>query len=321
MTLRRILIAAPILLVAAVVAAGAGWWFFVRETNSLATSAPAIPTDLVGSRTAATQASGTPASASTPGDALTFAILQDRSVASYFVDEKLAELPLPSTAKGSTSDVTGQFRLTPSGELDPAQPATFTVDLTTLKSDRDMRDRRVQSQGLQTQTFPKATFTATKVSGWDVNAPAGQEQTLQLTGMLDLHGVQKEVTWDVKARHDGNVITALATTKFNFGDFNIPDPEHRRVRLRAGRRHAAGAGRRSVGVEEMTTRVGSKSLAGAGRYDARLRRGVARPLLPRDGFAPERRPERAGLRAPARPAAGKRAHLRTGRQSSASPTG
>ena len=33
---------------------------------------------------------------------------------------------------------------------------------------------------------------------------------------------KKEVTWDVKARKDGNVITALATTKFPFSDFNIP---------------------------------------------------------------------------------------------------
>ena len=45
---------------------------------------------------------------------------------------------------------------------------------------------------------------------------------MQLTGTLDLHGVKKEVTWDVKARRDGAVITGLATVKFNFGDFNIP---------------------------------------------------------------------------------------------------
>jgi polyisoprenoid-binding protein YceI len=41
-------------------------------------------------------------------------------------------------------------------------------------------------------------------------------------GVLDLHGVQKEVTWDVKARRDGNVITGLATVTFPFDDFNIP---------------------------------------------------------------------------------------------------
>ena len=34
--------------------------------------------------------------------------------------------------------------------------------------------------------------------------------------------MQKEVTWDVKAKRQANVITALATVKFNFADFNIP---------------------------------------------------------------------------------------------------
>ena len=220
---RRVLIALPLVVVALLVVAAGSWWFFIRESNSLATSAPDIPTELVASTpgagsTAAASTSGTAGS----GDPLTFTILPARSDASYFVGEKLAALPLPSTAKGSTNAITGSFRLTPSGDLDPSHPAKFTVDLTQLRSDKDMRDARVQSQGLQTQTFPKATFTATKVTGWDASAPAGQEQDVQLTGTLDLHGVKKEVTWDVKARHEGNVITALATTNFKFADFNIP---------------------------------------------------------------------------------------------------
>jgi len=45
---------------------------------------------------------------------------------------------------------------------------------------------------------------------------------LQLSGIMDLHGVRKEITWDVKARHEGNVITALATVNFKYADFNIP---------------------------------------------------------------------------------------------------
>ncbi|HEX5479198.1 MAG TPA: YceI family protein [Dehalococcoidia bacterium] len=221
---RRLLIALPLVVVALLVVAAGSWWFFIRESNSLATSAPAIPTELVASTPGAgsTPDADATSGSGAPRDDLTFAILPDRSDASYFVGEKLAALPLPSTAKGSTSAIAGAFRLTPSGDLDPSQPATFTVDLTQLRSDKDMRDARVQSQGLQTQTFPKATFTATKVTGWDASAPAGQEQDVQLTGTLDLHGVQKEVTWDVKARHDGNVITALATTNFKFADFGIP---------------------------------------------------------------------------------------------------
>ena len=103
---------------------------------------------------------------------MTFKILSDRSEAAYFADEKLASLPLPSKAKGTTKDVTGQFRLTADGfDLDTSQPTTFTVSLKTLKSDKSMRDNRVQNQGLETSKYPTATFTATKVTGFDKSLP------------------------------------------------------------------------------------------------------------------------------------------------------
>jgi len=47
---------------------------------------------------------------------------------------------------------------------------------------------------------------------------------MQMTGTLDVHGVQKEVTWDVKANKSGNVLTGLATLKVNFGDFGLQVP-------------------------------------------------------------------------------------------------
>jgi polyisoprenoid-binding protein YceI len=220
MTLPRTLFGAVAAMAILVAAAVGGWWFFIREDANLATNAPAIPADL--KQTPATAAK-TPTGTGSSGGGLTFTIIPDRSEAAYFADEKLASLPLPSKAKGTTKDIAGEFHLTADGfDLDASQPTTFTVDLTTLKSDKSMRDRRVQSQGLETGTYPKATFTATSVTGFDKSLPADQEQDLQLSGTLDLHGVKKDVTWDVKARRDGSVITALATLKFKFADFGIP---------------------------------------------------------------------------------------------------
>ncbi len=202
-----------------------GWWFFIREDAKLATNAPAIPADLK-TVVATKTAGGTPAAGATTSSgsgALTFKILADRSEAAYFADEKLASLPLPSKAKGSTKDIAGQFALTADGfDLDASKTSAFTVILKTLASDKSMRDARVQNQGLETSKFPTATFTATKVTGFDKTLPAGQEQILQLSGTLDLHGVKKDVVWDVKAKRDANIITALATLKFNFADFSIP---------------------------------------------------------------------------------------------------
>jgi polyisoprenoid-binding protein YceI len=211
---KSIIFAAVAIALVVAAAGGAAWWFFIREEAKLATSAPTIPAGLP--TTSATPAAST-------GGVLTFKIISDQSEAAYFADEKLASLPLPSTAKGSTNAITGEFHLTPDGlGLDPSTPSTFTVDLTTLKSDKDMRDRRVQNQGLETGTYPTATFTATRVTGYDPSLAADAEQSLQLTGTMDLHGVQKELTWDVKARRQGNVMTALATVTFKFADFNIP---------------------------------------------------------------------------------------------------
>jgi len=234
---RTLIIAAVAAVVLASVAV-AGWWFFVRSDAKLATSAPTIPADLV-KRTAspaATASSGAAAATaraaaaptipagSATASGTTFTIIPDRSEAAYFADEKLASLPLPSTAKGSTKSIAGQFHLAADGTaLDASQPSSFTVDLTTLQSNESRRDRRVQS-ALETGTYPSATFTATGVTGFDPGIAAGAEQSLKLTGTMDLHGVKKEITWDVKARKQGGVITALATVTFPFEDFKLSPP-------------------------------------------------------------------------------------------------
>ncbi len=215
--MKRIAIGVPVLVVVAIAAVAAVWWFAIREDNKLATNAPDIPSELVNPTAGAT--------ASAPGSddgAQTYVIMPDRSEAAYFADETLARIGLPSTAKGATSAIEGQFHLTEDEfTLDASQLSQFTVDLTTIKSNEGMRDNRVQG-ALETGTFPTATFTVTSVSGVDSSLPDADEHSFQITGMLDLHGVQKEVTWDVKARRDGNLMTALATVNFRYEDFNIP---------------------------------------------------------------------------------------------------
>jgi len=192
-----------------------GWWFFVREDAKLATGPPAIPTDLVDA-TDEPPADG--------GDVLTFSIISEESEAAYFVGEELASLPLPSTAKGATTAIEGAFHLTAGGSaLAPGMESQFTVDLTTLTSDEDRRDSRVQA-ALETGLYPFATFTVTSVTGFDPAIPEGEEQALQLAGTLDLHGVQREVVWEVEARREGGVIAALATVTFAFADFQIAPP-------------------------------------------------------------------------------------------------
>jgi polyisoprenoid-binding protein YceI len=206
----------------ALVAVAGGWYLFVREDAQLATSAPDIPDEIA----AATDApDDTTASEVAESDgALAFAINAELSEAAYFVDEELATIGIPSTAKGATNNVTGTLYVAADGTaLATDQASSFTVDLTGLTSDEDRRDQRVQ-QALDTGSYQSATFTVTSVSGYDPSIVDSEEQTLQLTGTLDLHGVQKEVTWEVKAFREGDAISALATVTISFADFDITAP-------------------------------------------------------------------------------------------------
>lgn len=216
--LRRLLtVGLPALVLLAALGGGA-WWLFVREDNELADAAPEIPDDL---RSSSPGATSTAAGSDAPG-VTTFNVMADRSEAAYFAGEKLARLSVPSTAKGATKEITGELHLDGDG-LAPGRESKFTVQLRNLKSDEPMRDRRVHD-ALQTSRFPTATFVATSVSG-PLDALNPETDTdLQLTGMLELRGVQREVTWDVKAKRDGNVLTAVAQVNFRYADFGIPVP-------------------------------------------------------------------------------------------------
>ena len=201
---------AVVIFIAAVIG---GWWFLVRETAELATEPREIPQELV-ERTDGISSS----------DTLTFQIIPEESEAAYFVDEELARLGLPSTAKGTTNAIEGQLVLTADGTaLAPGAESMFTIGLTTLTSDQARRDRSVQ-QALETSVFPVATFTIEEATGFDPSIGDGVQQDILLTGTLDLHGVQRAVTWEVAAVRESNVISALATVTFSFADFDITPP-------------------------------------------------------------------------------------------------
>ncbi|MBI5948118.1 MAG: YceI family protein [Chloroflexi bacterium] len=216
---------------------GAGWWFFIRESNevqestsdvtdAVRTAAAATPTTKPASTQPAASAtasgSGTSAAAASSIGSQSYKIVAGQSLAWYLAPEKLASLPTSSVAKGTTSEVSGEFHFTAEG-LDPAKTTTFTVGLTKLKSDESRRDSRAQD-ALQTSRYPTATFTATKLTGMPAQFGA-TDSVMQLTGTFDLHGVKKEVTWELKVKKDGEILSGLATLKFKYTDFGITKPD------------------------------------------------------------------------------------------------
>ena len=210
----------------AVVAGAAGWWFFIREDAEPKTNSQTITDEL--KTEVATSVADTPAAtAETPAasaDAQAFVIVPEQSEATYLAGETLANVGLPSTAEGVTQEIAGTLYVSADGyALDAANETKVTVQLANLKTDEDRRDNRVR-EALEVTTYPEATFVATSVSEIDTSIPLDQEQTFQMTGIMTLHGVEKEVTWEVKARREGDIMTALATINILYADFGITPP-------------------------------------------------------------------------------------------------
>jgi polyisoprenoid-binding protein YceI len=143
--------------------------------------------------------------------------------ARFVVREQLARAELPNDAIGSTTGITGEIVLDGKGGVDSAA-SRITVDLTTLKSDRDMRDRYIKRRTLVVDSFPQAQLVVTEVRGLPASLPTSGTLTFTLVGNLTVHGVTTRTTWEVTAQADGNEFTGTATTHVKFGDFGMQQP-------------------------------------------------------------------------------------------------
>jgi polyisoprenoid-binding protein YceI len=146
------------------------------------------------------------------------------SVVGYRVRERLASLSADSDAVGRTSSITGTATISGSGSALQVSAAEFSVDMTTIASDRPMRDNRLRNDGIQTDRFPTSTFKLTSPVAVPAAATTGGQVDVMLTGDLTLHGVTKSVEIPAKAQLNGSVIQVLGSLDFLFSDFSINAP-------------------------------------------------------------------------------------------------
>jgi polyisoprenoid-binding protein YceI len=188
---------------------------------ALPSSAPeAAATDATPS---AATASAEPA-ADFDGDAAgTWSVTGD-SQAGYRVRERLASLSAESDAVGRTSDVSGSITLESDGTITTLTAGTLTVDTTTIASDEDRRDNRLRTEGLQTDTYPTATFTISEPVEIPASAIEGTAADVTLVGDLELHGVTKSVAIPAQAQLVNGTIQVAGSITFLLSDFEIVAP-------------------------------------------------------------------------------------------------
>ena len=123
------------------------------------------------------------------------------------------------TAVGRTGEVSGFIRLG-AGVLEAAE---ITVDMSTITTDRSLRDNRTR-QALGTDQFPNAVFVLTEPVALPADAADGAAFSLEAAGDLTVKGVANPAVFALEAQLVDDVIVVVGSTEVRFDDYGVQAP-------------------------------------------------------------------------------------------------
>jgi polyisoprenoid-binding protein YceI len=141
------------------------------------------------------------------------------TTAGYRVVEKVAGGLASDTATSRTADVSGSVTVV--GRRVTA--AEFTVNMTTLKSDKSLRDSVLKTVAIQTSKYPTASFTLTVPIALPDTTPGAIEH-VTAHGMLKLHGVSRSVSVALQFQQTETGFRVLADMPIVMADYGIKAP-------------------------------------------------------------------------------------------------
>lgn len=124
---------------------------------------------------------------------------------------------------GSTENVDGSVVID-QGKL---KSTDITVDMTTIRTDREKRDINVRMKLLETDKYPTAKFVADENASVNVadipdNATVGK---VTVPGTLTIHGVAKHIDAELDILRTGDNIVVGANIPFNRLDYGVETPD------------------------------------------------------------------------------------------------
>lgn len=189
-------------------------------TTAATATTPATTT----AATTAAQSAATPATAQT-SSAQVYRIDAAQSQASYEVREVfINENNRLFTAVGKTSAVAGDIlfdRTNPSA----SRIGEIVVDISQLRSDDTRRDNAIRRQWLESARYPKATFKNATISGLPATINSNEDFSFKITGDMTVRTATRSVTWEAKARLEGNTLKIEATTNLKMSEFGVQPPD------------------------------------------------------------------------------------------------
>ena len=190
-----------------------------RESGELALPLPSPTAAPVARAVPAVQPSPAPPTATAPSDNSIY-VVGEGSETTFTVREELVRLPTPFDAVIRTTEISGEINLADGRSV-------VTIDLHTLSSDEEFRDRYIKRA-----MFPDsrtANFTVDSIDDVVDSLSEGETITRAVEGILGIRGIEVPLTFKVEARLDGDVLHVLGRTTFTWEQLEIPVPRARSV--------------------------------------------------------------------------------------------
>ena len=146
------------------------------------------------------------------------------SFVGYRIGETFADIGT-ATAVGRTSDLSAEL------DFDGAMITRVVIvaDLRTLRSDQSRRDQALRNRGLETDTYPTATFTLSEPIAIGEAALAGGLIEQSVRGTLELHGVANEVEIELTGQLVDGLAVIVGSSEIVLADYEIVPPTNFRV--------------------------------------------------------------------------------------------
>ena len=147
------------------------------------------------------------------------------SFVGYRIGEELANIGTQPPRSGRTSDIVATL------EFDGAMITSVTIeaDLRTLKSDQGFRDGALRTRGLESDTYPFATFVLLEPIPIDALPVGGETINVTVNGTLDLHGVTNPVSISLQGQYVDGLVVVAGSTEIVLTDYDIEAPTGFRV--------------------------------------------------------------------------------------------
>ena len=153
--------------------------------------------------------------------AVVYKIVPGESSASYEVGETfLNQNNRFNVAIGNTVQITGDVTVDTANPQN-SQIGRIEIDISQLQSDSSRRDNALRDRFLESNSYPTAVFTPTKITGLPASYTTGEPLTFQVTGDLTVKETTQEVTFDVAAQIEGSDLVGTATTTVLLSEFGI----------------------------------------------------------------------------------------------------